>query len=81
MMQTQHSPLTEEQQQLVLFCDGRIRNLAWKYARTMSDFEDLYSLGMEEVCKVVARASTFDDPIPYLYRSAQNAVIDELKRK
>lgn len=82
MTQTQQSPLTEAQQEIVLACDGRIRHLAWKYSRHTHDFEEMHSIGMEAVCKVVASVSLReDDPFGYLYRSAQNAMIDELKRK
>jgi DNA-directed RNA polymerase specialized sigma24 family protein len=58
-----------------------VRVMAWKFARSAScvEFEELYSIGMTKVCEVVA-GPLWQGGRGYLIKSAENAMIEELRR-
>ena len=68
---------------LILSCDKPVRRLAHTYAWDAHDvdMDDLYMAGMTTVCVWAKRAYTrARDPIAYLCRAAQHAMLNELKR-
>jgi len=64
---------------LILSCSESVKAMAWKFARSSSrvDAEDLYSIGMVEVCEAASRAVDADNPMAYLCKVAKYAMIEE----
>jgi len=69
---------------LIMSCSEPVRALAWKFARSAScvDVDELYSLGMVEICEAVAagRGVGVERPIAYLCKAARYAMIEEWRR-
>ena len=67
---------------LIVSCSERVRILAWSFARSLScvDVDDMYSVGMLEVCEAAVRAVDLEEPIGYLYQAARYAMIKEYQR-
>jgi DNA-directed RNA polymerase specialized sigma24 family protein len=59
-----------------------VQALARKHSRDSFRVEadDLFSIGMVKVCEVAARAQTVPCPRAYALKSAENGMIDELRR-
>ena len=69
---------------LVVACSESVKALAWRFARGSSrlDVDDLYSVGMVEVCEAVAAGRGLDaeNPVAYLCGVARFAMCDEWRR-
>jgi len=76
---TEGSPLDA----LILACSETVKAIAWKFARSSDgrvDADDLYSIGMVEVCEAASRAVDADNPTVYLCKAARYAMIGEWRR-
>jgi RNA polymerase sigma factor (sigma-70 family) len=70
-------------EELILSCQPWVERMARRYAREWFkvDFDDFVSIGMLAICKEASNASTVaTNPMAYLVKTAQNAMIDELRR-
>ena len=67
---------------LILACSETVKAIAWKFARSSSrvDADDMYSIGMVEVCEAVARAVDAENSMVYLCKAAKYAMIEEWRR-
>jgi RNA polymerase sigma factor (sigma-70 family) len=70
---------------LIVACNEPVRALAWKFARNSNgrvDAEDMYSVGMLEICESVAagRLDRALDPMAYLVGVARLAMCEEYRR-
>src|SRR5262249_36405634 len=70
---------------LILACDESVKSLAWKFARSSDgrvDVDDLYSIGMLEICECVAagRLALAGHPVAYLVGVARLAMCEEWRR-
>src|SRR5450755_5127052 len=67
---------------LILACSETVKAIAWKFARSSSrvDADDMYSIGMVEVCEAAPRAVYADNPMAYLCKAAKYAMIEEWRR-
>ncbi len=67
---------------LILSCSETVKAIAWKFARSSDrvDADDMYSIGMVEVCEAASRAVNADNPIAYLCKAAKLAMIGEWRR-
>jgi RNA polymerase sigma factor (sigma-70 family) len=67
---------------LIVECSETVKAMAWKFARSSSrvDADDMYSIGMVEVCEAAPRAVDADNPMAYLCKAAKYAMIEEWRR-
>ncbi len=78
---TEGSPLDA----LILSCSETVMAIAWSFARSSDgrvDADDMYSIGMLEVCEAVVagRGIHSDVPVVYLCKAARYAMIEEWRR-
>lgn len=66
---------------LIMSCVNPVERMAYKYCGDFSNHDDFVSIGMLKVCEVAAHAQVNAiDPLAYLCKAAQRAMIDEYNR-
>jgi RNA polymerase sigma factor (sigma-70 family) len=72
------------QEELILSCVPWVEKIARKYSRNSYrlEYDDLYMIGMEMVCKEAGSAQEIARvPVAYLCKSAENAMLTELRKQ
>jgi DNA-directed RNA polymerase specialized sigma24 family protein len=68
---------------LIVACSEPVQAMAWGFARSASvpvEADEMYSIGMVEVCEAAARGAGALEPVPYLCKCAKYAMCAEWRR-
>jgi RNA polymerase sigma factor (sigma-70 family) len=82
-MPTVHS--STDHSSLIIACSETVRKIAWRFARSSDgriDADEMYSIGMLEICEAVAagRVVNANNPVAYLCGAARLAMAREWRR-